>query len=153
MTICVLGLGNTLLKDDGAGVRVAEALQELELPPDVRVLDTGTAILRMLPELTRADRIIVVDAVRAGGQPGDIYAFDDPRAPVPIVGSVHDVQFEDVLEQLRLLGCSPTVQYYGIEPKEIAFSLDLSPEVAMSVPLLVRHIHAELQHPATIQIS
>lgn len=145
MTVLVLGLGNTLLGDDGVGVRVAEALQRLDLPPDVQILDVGTAILRMLPELVNVDRIIVVDAVRAGGSPGEIYAFRDSGVPASINRSAHDLHFEDVLEQLRLLGHSPAVEYYGIEPKEIGFSLELSPEVARSLPELVRHIHRDLQ--------
>lgn len=136
----VLGMGNVLLKDDGVGVRVVEELQKRELPAGVAVLDIGTGILRMLPELVKAERIIVIDAVRAGGEPGSVYHFAGAEPKAGATRSVHDIQFDEVLAHLRLLGREPEVEYYGIEPGEIAFSQELSPEVASRVPALADYL-------------
>lgn len=139
--LCILGMGNTLLRDDGVGVKVIEKLLERPLPPEVSVLDVGTGILRMLPELVRAQRIIVVDAMRGGGVPGTVYQYlgAEPR-PVG-TRSVHDIQFEEVLAHLRLLGHDPEVQFYGLEPAEIGFSLELSPLLAPQVPFLADYLY------------
>lgn len=148
--LCILGMGNILLKDDGVGVRVVEALRERPLPPDTRLLEVGTGIVRMLPELLGAQRLIVIDAMRGGGPPGTVYRYlgAEPRP----VGrrSVHDIQFEEVLAHLRLLGHAPQVEFYGIEPEDIAFSLELSPRVARQVPLLADHLLGKLVDPEAV---
>src|SRR4030042_222600 len=72
--IVVIGIGNLLLKDEGIGIHALKALQESGLPPEVRLIDGGTS-----PDLiayTQAgDKLIIIDAARAGGQAGSIYRF------------------------------------------------------------------------------
>jgi hydrogenase maturation protease len=69
----VLGLGNVLLGDEGLGVWVAESLRRrFEFPSSVTILDGGTLGLDLLPRLDGVDRLIVIDAVKFGGAPGDI---------------------------------------------------------------------------------
>lgn len=146
----VLGMGNVLLKDDGVGVRVAEELQKREVPAGVTVLDIGTGILRMLPELVRADQVIVVDAMRGGGEPGSIYRYAGAEIKMAVGRSVHDIQFDEVLAHLKLMGREPEVEYYGVEPAEIDFSQELSEEVASCVPPLCDYLLerlAFLSHP------
>jgi len=143
----VLGMGNVLLKDDGAGVRVAEELMKRQLPSGVAVLDIGTGILRMLPELVKAKKIVVVDAVRAGGEPGSVYRFGAAEPKSMGTRSVHDIQFDEVLAHLGLLGCAPEVEYYGIEPREIVFSQELSADVAGQVPLLADYLFERVITP------
>jgi hydrogenase maturation protease len=55
----ILGIGNLLLCDEGVGVHVALALQQEQLPENVIALDVGTAFLDALPEIEKADRIII----------------------------------------------------------------------------------------------
>ena len=140
----VLGMGNILLKDDGVGVRVAEELQKRELPPGVTVLDIGTGILRMLPELVKAQRIVVIDAMRGGGEPGSVYHYQGTEAKAISNRSVHEIQFDEVLAHLKLMGCEPEVEYYGIEPREIAFSQEITAEVAARIPLLADYLFERL---------
>lgn len=136
----VLGMGNILLKDDGVGVRVAEELQKRELPAGVTVLDIGTGILRMLPELVKAQRLVVVDAMRGGGEPGSIYYYEGTETKTAARRSVHDIQFDEVLAHLKLMGRQPEVEYYGVEPSEIDFSQELSQEVASCIPRLSNYL-------------
>src|SRR5512143_3162034 len=72
--ILVLGVGNILLKDEGVGVRVIEQLQaEYLFSPNVRLMDGGTLGIRLLDDITGADHLIVVDAVRNDQPPGTLY--------------------------------------------------------------------------------
>ena len=73
--ILIVGLGNVLLKDDGVGVHAVRELQKN--PPDrLCVADVGTAVLHAVHLLEWAEKVIAIDAVKAGGAPGTIYAFD-----------------------------------------------------------------------------
>ena len=65
METLVLGMGNMLLGDEGVGVHAALALME-DCPAGTEVLDIGTAILDALPALERAERVIVMDAMKIG---------------------------------------------------------------------------------------
>jgi hydrogenase maturation protease len=67
--ILVLGIGNTMLKDEGIGVRVAEKMMEMSLPPEVEVMDGGIKGLDLLYCIERRKKVIVVDAVKAGPLP------------------------------------------------------------------------------------
>lgn len=142
--IYILGVGNTLLKDDGIGVRIVAELQKKVLPKNIRLIDVGTGILRILPELVQASKIIIVDAIKGGGEPGTIYRFKGTIEPGNLTRSVHDLQFDEVLIHLKMMGYHPEVEYFGIEPKEINFSMDLSTEVSEKIPILVDYIYQEI---------
>ncbi len=80
--ILVLGIGNILLSDEGAGIRVIEKLQErYEFPENVSVLDGGTLGLSLLGVISEVDHLIVVDAVRNGGKPGSLYRMEGNDLP------------------------------------------------------------------------
>ncbi len=69
----VLGLGNILLEDEGVGVRVIERLQvDYIYPDDVLVLDGGTLGLDLLAYIEDHSRIVIVDVVEAGKEPGTL---------------------------------------------------------------------------------
>ena len=79
--ILVLGVGNTLMGDDGVGVHAVRALADgYEIPANVLVVDGGVAGLRLLGEIAAADYLIIVDAVRRGGVPGSIYRLRPGRS-------------------------------------------------------------------------
>jgi hydrogenase maturation protease len=142
----VLGLGNLLLADEGVGVHAVRALSEGGLPEDTTVLDVGTAILDALPFIEEADRIIVVDAVKAGGEPGTIY-----RMPMnsfrrkEMIASMHGF---DLFGVLALAGRTlfPEVLVIGVEPARIEWSMELSPRVADSLPAVVQAVR-EMMDP------
>ena len=96
--LLILGIGNLLLGDEGVGVHAAQALMKKDLPEGVTVLDIGTAILDALPELEKADRVIVIDAVMAGKEAGTVYRipYDDCEKPERIV-SIHGFDLSRVL--------------------------------------------------------
>ena len=100
--IVVLGVGNTLLKDEGVGVRVVERVQRrYALPEHVRVVDGGTQGLWLMSTLQQADRLIVVDAVLGRGEPGTFYRLEREDLPRGLRAkqSAHD---SDLVEALNL---------------------------------------------------
>ena len=74
MKVVVLGVGNTLLEDEGIGVRAVEELQRrYVLPPVVQVIDGGTAGMELLESLEDLDKLIIADCVRVGQPPATVH--------------------------------------------------------------------------------
>ena len=69
--VCVMGIGNRHLHDDGVGSYVAEAL---EAYPDIDVIDAGFTPEYCLQSLAgkHPDTILMVDAIDFGGAPGEL---------------------------------------------------------------------------------
>ena len=138
--VAIVGVGNILMGDDGVGVHVIERLRRQTLPEGVDLFDAGTAIQDVMPRLADYDRVILVDAIRAGDAPGAIHTFDlgpeDLGAPRPGL-SLHDV---NVLDALRLQAIAgeriPPIRVLGVEPRRTDMELDLSDEARARVPEL-----------------
>lgn len=86
MKVVVACVGNIYRRDDGFGVAVAEQLADVDLGPDVRVIETGIGGIHLVQELyERADALIVVDAVDHGRPPGTVMVIE------PEVIDVHEL--------------------------------------------------------------
>jgi Ni,Fe-hydrogenase maturation factor len=68
----IIGIGNLILRDEGLGVHVVRQLEDRELSPGVELIDGGTATTELLPVIHETERIIVIDALKAGAEPGTI---------------------------------------------------------------------------------
>ena len=140
----VLGVGNTLMQDDGVGVHAVQALADLyELPANVRVIDGGVAGFRLLGEFATVDYLIIVDAVRRGGVPGSIYRLGQadfrPRRG-PLV-SAHEVGIAELLAAAEFSGCLPQTQIVGVEPFDTeTMGLQLSAPVRRALPQVIAAI-------------
>ena len=104
----VLGLGNILLSDDGAGVHAAQRLAErLPATSAVRIIDAGTLSFTLLGYLEEVDRLIIFDAGDFGADPGNVRCMecdtlDQFLADTTRKRSVHEVGIADLLDMARL---------------------------------------------------
>ncbi len=148
MKAVVLGIGNTILSDEGVGVRAAEALLERCDPPDnVEVIDGGTAGMELLEPLSNLDLLIVLDAVKRGQPPGSVVKLAGQEVPVFFRSklSPHQISICDVLASLEFIGDKPKdMVLIGVEPESLELGLDLTPAVAARVPDMVDMAIAEL---------
>jgi hydrogenase maturation protease len=140
----VLGLGNLLLADEGAGVHAARMLLDEGVPEGVVVLDVGTAVLDALPEIEKAEGMVIIDAVVAGRSAGTIYRMPLDRFERP--GCIASMHGFDISRVLALAGSNRVreVVVVGVEPERIEWSLDLSPAVADAMPYVVETVREEL---------
>ncbi len=165
-SVLVLGVGNTLMQDDGVGVLAVRALAETyELPPEVRVLDAGVIELTLLTELAGVERLLLIDAMQGGGEPGTIYRLTPdglrPRAGPSL--SAHETGLSEVLSVARLLGRLPQTRILGIQPKEAGLpGLELTPPLQGALPRVVSAAVEELRelgiairekHPALYELD
>jgi hydrogenase maturation protease len=144
----VLGLGNILLGDEGVGVRVVERLQErYEFPQEVQVLDGGTLALDLLPYVEDADRLLVIDALEMGAEPGTTARLEGDEVPafLSVKISPHQMGLADLLAAARLRDSYPgELVLWGVQPGAMGVGLELSPPVAAQVEVLVDRVLAEL---------
>lgn len=145
--VLILGVGNLLLSDEGVGVHVARKMMEMDFPPQVRVVEGGTDGFGLMHVLLEADRLILVDAVKGGGSPGSIYRFeieDCPPFPDIFKTSVHQISILEVINLSGLIGCTPRTTVIGVEPKSLEMGMDLSPEVEVKIPRVIKLIREEV---------
>lgn len=142
--VVVLGIGNTLLGDDGVGIAVVRRLEDAGLPPSVRLVDGGTGGLGLLHILADARAAVVIDAVDAKLAPGSVVKLDGDRlgtgrAPV----SLHHPRLADLLALLRRLGRRPRLRLVGVQVADVSPG-ELSGPVRDSLPAVVRAVRREV---------
>jgi hydrogenase maturation protease len=146
----VLGLGNTLMTDEGVGVHVVRALQTHSLPADVECLDGGTGGFILLEPMQSADHIVMIDAA-ADGNPIGTVTRTVPRfaRDYPPTLTAHDIGIKDLLDLFYMLDGGREVTLYAItiDPQQ-PISLELSPVIKKAADEAVERILAELTSPA-----
>jgi len=142
--VLVLGIGNTLLSDDGVGVHVIRALENgrTNLPEnqrDVRLRDAGTLGLALLPEIAEAQRLIIVDAANFGGEPGEVRLFEAEHMDTALGASrltPHEISMSDLVSAARLSDSLPERRaLVAIQPADTALGLDPTGPVAAAIPV------------------
>ncbi|MDH4281408.1 MAG: HyaD/HybD family hydrogenase maturation endopeptidase [Myxococcales bacterium] len=146
--VLVLGLGNVVCTDDGAGIAALyKLIREYDLPEGVVALDGGTLGLSLLPLVDSADRVILVDAIKADGPPGTQVRIEgDEVAPAVYERlSPHQIGVADLLAGASLLGRYPeSVVVIGVVPGSIELGTERTPAVEASIPELVERVAQEL---------
>jgi len=147
MPTIVLGLGNELLGDEGVGVHAVRLLQRENLPATIRMLEVGTAVLDAVQELEGAERVIILDAMKADGAPGTVYKIplEDCQGST-CIASMHGF---DIFRVMLLAGSGkiPPVTVFGVEPQRLDWSMELSPPVSLALPALLAAVRLELALP------
>jgi hydrogenase maturation protease len=141
--VVVLGLGNPLLEDDGAGLQMLELLRlRGPWPESVELVDGGTWGLSLLPVICDAERLLVLDAVRTGAPPGAVLVGEGEAVPRlyqrPL--SPHQIDLREVLAAAVLLDGLPAhLTVVGIEPERTeGLKVGLTPAVEAALDGAVR---------------
>jgi hydrogenase maturation protease len=147
----VLGLGNILHGDDGAG---AQAISRLRADPrvsaDVSLVEGGTLGLELLPYVWDCARLIVIDAIEVGEPPGTLVRMSgEDLNSLPGHSNVHQLGVSDLLVALRMLADrQPEVVLLGVQPGSTDWSCELSSHVAATIDSLVEAAIRELHQQA-----
>ncbi len=146
----ILGLGNSLLCDDGVGIYVAAELKTRINRPEITVMETGVAGLSLLDLLVDYDKVIIIDAIKtAEGKAGQIYRLDPKSFDTALhTASAHGIDFPTALEFGRKLGLHLPQQIviFAIEASDIStFSEECTPGVRKAIPVCVKMVLQELK--------
>jgi hydrogenase maturation protease len=149
MKILVLGIGNPILSDDGAGIRVAQEVGHQLNNPQVTVTETSEAGLRLLDSIVGYDKVVIIDAVQTEkGQAGQIYHMrPEDFSFAKHFSSPHQINLVTALELGNALDLSmpQKITIFAVEAKDITtFSEKCTPEVEQAIPKLVKMVMEEL---------
>jgi hydrogenase maturation protease len=140
-SILVLGIGNILLRDEGAGIHVVTSLEK-EGFSEADLMDGGTGGFHLLGFIQSYKTVIIIDASIDEFPAGNVrilhpeYAKDFPRQL-----SAHEIGLKDLLESAFLLGNMPRIHLVAISIKDFQeLGMELSDEVRKAIPVAMRSI-------------
>ncbi|NLZ29264.1 MAG: hydrogenase maturation protease [Methanomicrobiales archaeon] len=143
--IVIIGCGNPLMGNDGAGLAVVRLLEGRY--PDVDCIDGGTGGLGLIPLMEGYEGAVIVDAmVGSGGHIGDVFMFETPPSWDRPACALQDIGVGEVAVMARELGYIEEVIVVGIEVGEVrAFSREIDPAVEEGIRSAREHILKILQ--------
>ena len=144
----VIGLGNTLMGDDGLGVAVLNRLKERWIvAPEVELVDGGTAGMCLLPIIEGARRVLLIDAIDLGAPAATRIRLERDRLPRYLATKIspHQIDLRDVLALAELRGTLPEEAVaIGAQPARLEMTTELSDIVGCRVDELVSDIVRQL---------
>lgn len=153
MKTILLGLGNPILRDDGVGWQVVQAIEEhfgKNLPPEIEIDCFPLGGISLMERLIGYDRAILVDAIQTKqSPPGTISRLTLDDLPSIHANAIHDAALKDALEFGRKLGAElpQEIVIYAIEAVDLwEFDEKLSPQLETSVMPAARAVLAEIDN-------
>jgi hydrogenase maturation protease len=146
----VLGFGNVLLGDDGAGVQILGQLRSELGPEAAHFIDAGTLSFSLLPYIEAANSMLAIDAADINDRAGTVGLYEGAAMDAFLRSTrrrtVHEVGLIDLLDMARLRDCLPPRRaLLCIQPGRIDWSEQLSTPVAAALPEAARQASALLQ--------
>lgn len=141
MDTLVLGIGNTLLTDDGVGVHAIHYLKGHHADlPDTEYLDGGTLSFTLAASIGQANQLIIIDAAQLNVEPGCVRTFVgtdmDAFLNRQTKCSVHEVSLIDLMNIARLTDQLPQRRaLIGIQPENIDWGEFPSSAVQAAIPV------------------
>ena len=130
----ILGIGNSLKGDDGAGPLICQQLQDAEISADV--IDAGTVpenyiqlIIKKAPQ-----NLLVIDAIDSGASPGDVRIFK-PEQLSALVISTHTLS-PRLLVDMVCRSIEVDVYFAGIQPEQTQLGQPITPQIKQAVQKL-----------------
>jgi hydrogenase maturation protease len=141
----ILGIGNTLLADEGTGIHMLDYMRR-HYPDLTRVeyLDGGTLSFTLAPWIEEADNLIVIDAAELDAPPGTVEVFNGEamdRFAGKTKRSVHEVSLGDLLAIAHLTDAIPENRVLiAIQPEKVDWGSCLSNPVKRALPIVAQQI-------------
>ena len=146
--LLVMGVGNILLTDEGAGVWAVQELQKEEWPENIDLMDGGTFTQDIFHLLEGYDALVVLDIVHSGKEPGVITVFEeeDLISNEKQRLSLYDIDLLDSLKMAETLGKRPKMRIIGIEPKSYTdWAMEMTEELQAAFPAFVDTARKEIK--------
>ncbi len=146
----VLGIGNTLNRDEGLGVHALQALEQRlgERTGELELLDGGTLGLNLLMIVEDADYLLVLDAVNVGKAPGTVAELAKEEIPLfnEIKMSEHQITFQEVLALASIRGYLPEhLHLVGAQPDDMSIGVGLSSTIESAMPEILERAERVLR--------
>ena len=139
----IIGLGNTLRRDDGIGIHVLAKLQEKFGGKDIAFLNFGIASFGLVNYISDFKKVLLIDAMDAGLSPATLKIFKINEATYPIKEnkfSSHELSLNDLLGLCKTLKVSTDVHVAGIQVKDVSYGLEMTKELESAQSKIVEKI-------------
>lgn len=137
--ITVLGIGNTILSDEGFGVKVVEHLKKnYDFPENVALIDGGTLGVELQHFIVGTKKLLIIDSIDGGVEAGKIFHLrgDEILKHFTQKISAHEIGIQDILTMLEITGKKiPVVELIGAQPYSLDAGTELTPEMKKLVPI------------------
>lgn len=143
--VLILGVGNILMGDEGAGVRAVEIIKQNYIYPDnVEIVDGGTSGIELIDFIEKKDVVIIIDAItKKDNFPGDVVLLDLNKKKNFYRNRIspHQLGISEVFQVLEIMGNVPkNIYLIGIVPKEMSPGLELTEEVKKGIEQAISHV-------------
>lgn len=146
--IAVLGLGNSLRRDDGIGIIILESLLNHYQRPGIDYLNFGIASFDLMHRLQNYDKALLIDGINAELPIGALKIFDLEQAcfteksnPV----SSHELNLKDIFKLVCNLEIKAKIYVAGIQIKDVGFGEFLSPALKENLEKITEQIDKFIQ--------
>jgi hydrogenase maturation protease len=146
--IMVVGVGNSIQMDDGAGIHALRELEKYDIPEEVELFDGGTLGIDLMPYIEGREKLIFIDSVKGGQKPGTLFRFepDDLTYDDAPKTSVHQIGLIESLQMISMIGKAPDkIVIFGSQPGIIDWGETLTNEVKSAVQKLLPHVIKEIE--------
>lgn len=141
----VIGIGNTLMRDDGVGVYAVRYIRD-KVPREVTTVEGAVYSVDLISYMEGYGKAIFIDGIDAEEEPGAIFRFspeDLKSGSNPV--SVHELGPLDLIRDAKLLDqCPEEVVIFAVQVKELGLGEGLSPEVERVLPKLAELVMKEI---------
>lgn len=148
--VVILGLGNILFKDEGIGVHIVKELEKKALADDIELIDGGTASLGVLTSLRNIDKVVIIDALKLGKEPGTVYRIDKQNIESRLETvnlSLHQISLLEALAIAKKLNTLPKeIVLIGVEPSQIDWGLEVTDTIKERIPKIIKLVSKEMAH-------
>ena len=153
--LAIVGCGNPARCDDGVGVAVVLRLKAMGLPADVQLIDAGTSGMDVMFHVRGAERVVIVDACRSGGEPGAVFRLPGREAMTPTEHgfTLHGLRWDHALYAGSKMfgdGFVDHTEVILVEAGTLDFGLTLSAPVQAAAEHVAQLLVALVHEPARI---
>ena len=144
--ITVLGIGNTILSDEGFGVRVVEYLKKnFTFPENVALIDGGTLGVELEHFIIGTQKLLIIDSIDGGVEAGKIFHLrgDEILNHFTQKISAHEIGIQDILTMLEITDKKiPVVELLGVQPYSLEAGIELTEPMQKLVPSFAKKAEA-----------
>lgn len=143
----IIGIGNSLLTDEGVGIRAIQVMQSnYSTDDDVEIIDGGTLSFTLLNYFDDCDNLIVIDSSNLHTTPGSVRLFVDAEVEQFLdfytPDSVHDINLIDILSIARMMNRYPQrLALIAVQPETMSWGTELTQKVNNSLPVIGHHVN------------
>ncbi len=131
--ITVLGIGNTILSDEGFGVKVVEYLRgNYKFPENVNLIDGGTLGVELQHFIIGTQKLLIIDSIDGGAAAGTTFHLHGGEILKYFTQkiSAHEIGIQDILTMLEITGKKiPCVELLGAQPFSLDAGINLTPQM------------------------